>query len=93
VEYKGGSGEVLWFPQPARKLLNGMAPPMAKPVSAYVDHDAAEPLFEVIGVAECAEMTPCEDGSVVGGIFRIDWVAEDDARQPVGRIEVAIGQP
>ena len=67
--------------------------PSTKPISAGVDEDAIEPGVESLGIAEPAMLLPGSYERVVGRIFRLLCVAEDEARQPVGIVEARTHEP
>ena len=69
-----------------------MAPASPEPVAADVDHDAAEPLLEAVGIAKRAETAPGQNRGVVSGIFGLEWISEDKRREPVGGVEMAVQQ-
>jgi hypothetical protein len=69
---------------PARRSL--------KPVAAGVDQDSVEPGFEARFVTERGPLAPGLDVRVVGGVLRLDWVAQDRAGKAVRPVEMALRQ-
>lgn len=69
-----------------------VAPVAATPelVPARIDEDAAEPGVEPSGIAEPSVIAPSSDECVVGRIFCLLCVAEDETSEPVGRIEALV---
>lgn len=67
--------------------------PSPKAIAAGVDHDAGEPRVEPIGVAETRMLLPGSNERVVGRIFRLLCVVEDEPSQPVGVVEACLDQP
>ena len=61
-------------------------------IPAGVDHDAVEPGIEVGGVAEPMVIAPGFDERVVGRIFSLLGVAEDEARQAVRGVEPLVDE-
>lgn len=53
------------------------------PIAARVREDAAEPGVETVGIAEAWELTPSAGECVVGRIFGLLRVVEDEPGQPV----------
>ena len=67
--------------------------PSTKPISAGVDEDAIEPGVESLGITEPAMLLPGSYECVVGRIFRLLCVAEDESRQPVCIVEARTHEP
>jgi hypothetical protein len=64
-----------------------------EPIATGIDEDAPEPGVEPIGIAEPSVIAPSSDECVVGRIFCLLCVAEDEASEPVGRIEPLVDKP
>ncbi len=64
-----------------------------EPISTGIDEDAAEPGVEPIGIAEPSVIAPSSDECVVGRIFCLLCVAEDEASEPIGRVESLVDKP
>lgn len=65
----------------------------AEPVPADVGDDPAEPCVEFGGIAEAGMVPPGSDERVVGRIFGLLCVAEDQASEPVRLVEALIHEP
>jgi hypothetical protein len=66
-------------------MLSTSAP--AEAIAADVDQDPPEPGVEPIGVTEPGVLAPGSDERVVGRILCLLYVAEDQPREPVGRVQ------
>ena len=66
--------------------------PPPEPIAAGVDEDPREPCVEPIGIAELFMLMPSSKERVVGRIFRLLCVAEDEARQPVRVVKACLDQ-
>lgn len=64
-----------------------------EPIAAGVDENAAEPGIEPIRVAEAMMVAPGSDECVVGCIFGLQCVAENEPGKAVALIEAAVEQP
>ena len=67
--------------------------PSTKPIAAGVDEDASEPGVELVGIAESPMLLPGSYERVVGRIFRLLCVAEDEAGMSVGLVEACLHEP
>lgn len=65
----------------------------AERVSAGVDEDAAEPGLESLRIAEPVVISPCSDERVVGRIFSLLGVSQDEAGEPIRLVEASFEQP
>jgi len=65
----------------------------AKVVTAGVDQDPAEPGLEPIGISKSPVVPPCANERVVGRIFSLLCVAEDEKGEPIRLVEVRPAQP
>ena len=63
-----------------------------EPIAAGVDEDSGEPGVEPIGIAEPAMLLPSSNERVVGRIFRLLCVSEDEASQPLGIVEACLDE-
>jgi len=66
--------------------------PFAQPIPADIDQDALEPGLESRWVTQARKRAPCLDHGVVGRVFGVGTVAQDDAGESVCAIEVSIDQ-
>lgn len=84
---------VTGLDEPGRPVERDEADPATTPeaVAADVDEDPIEPRPEPGWVAERPERSPGANECVLGGVLRIVPVAEDEASQPVGAVELAPG--
>ena len=64
----------------------------SKSVAAGVDHDAVEPRIEPVGVAEARVIAPGSCESVMGRILGLLYVAENQAGEPIGRVEAILDE-
>lgn len=62
-------------------------------VAARVDEDPPEPGVEPVGIAEPVVVSPCSDERVVGRIFGLLGVSQDETGEPVALVEAAFEQP
>jgi hypothetical protein len=63
-----------------------------EPVPACVRQDPAEPGFESIGVAEPREVSPGSGERLVGRIFSLLGISQDQASDAVGLIEARVDE-
>jgi hypothetical protein len=73
-----------------RQLDDRTPPPRSEPVAAGIDDDPAEPRLEAIPVAQARPAAPRGDRGIVNRVLGLHRVAEDDGRQPVGAVEMAL---
>ena len=64
----------------------------AQPIPAGVDEDPVEPRLESFRVAEGRPLAPRLDERVVGRVLRLGLVAQDHPGEPIGGVEVLVGE-
>ena len=67
-------------------------PPPTQTVPTDVDQDAVEPSLEAIGFAQGARCPPGANERLLGRILRVGLIAEEEAGQPIGAIELSCRQ-
>ena len=61
-------------------------------IATRVDQDSVEPLIEARLVSQSVPAPPRLNECVVRRVLRLGRVVQDGARQPVGGVEVLVGQ-
>ena len=77
----------------ASQVVVASMAPTTEGVAAGVDEDSPEPGVEPVGVAEPVVVAPRSDERVVGRIFSLLCVAENEASQPIALVEAPFEQP
>ena len=84
----GAMGVMRGSPLSCRiQLVVASVPSAADPIAARVREDATEPGIETVGIAEARELTPSAGECIVGRIFGLLRVVEDEPGQPVRLVE------
>ena len=74
--------------------VDGRAPGRStQPVLAGVHEDPVEPRLESFRVAEGRPLPPRLDERVVGHVLRLGRVAQDHPGEPIGGVQVLVGEP
>ena len=72
-------------------VVTSVAAPSER-VAAGVDKNASEPRIELLGVAEPMVVSPCSNERVVGRIFRLLGISQDETGEPIGFVEASFEQ-
>ena len=79
-------------PSRSIKLLVASDAAASKAVAACVGKDSAEPGIHPVVIAEPMEIPPGSRECVVGRIFCLLCVAEDETCQPIGSVQAQVGE-
>jgi hypothetical protein len=74
------------------KLLDRIAQPGPKAMSADVDEDPPEPRLEPVCIAQPPTCPPGREGGIGDGVLGLHSAPEDHGREPAGPIELRLDE-